>query len=258
MIETKNIYFLSDIHLGMHPLESSRERERVIVQFLEEIRPHASELWLMGDIFDYWYEYKHVVPRGFTRFLGTLASMADEGIEIHIFKGNHDVWYFDYMPEEIGARIHTGTEAHTWNGVNFLLGHGDGLLPSDRSYRLLQSVFHSRIAQWMYSRIHPNGSMAFAKAWSKKSRNSKHAYTPFLGADKEHQVIFARNYLHTHPDTRYFIFGHRHVAFDISIAEESQVFCLGDWIHNFTYAVFNGEKLELKQYYPDRGEIIRQ
>lgn len=256
MAAKNKIYFASDLHLGMFPKEDSRLREGYVVDWLEQIRQDASELWLIGDVFDYWYEYNKVVPRGFVRFLGKLASLVDEGVEVHLFPGNHDVWLFDYLPEEIGVHIHTGNLIKTWNKKKFMLGHGDGLLKSDWSYRLLQSLFKSKCLQWFYSRIHPNGSTSFAQWWSQKSRNKKGAYVPFLGIDKEHQIIFASKALKAQPDINYFVFGHRHIPFQVQLSPGSQVLCLGDWIANFTYAVFDGESLQLKKFFPDRGTII--
>lgn len=257
MGERSHIYFASDLHLGMHPGEDSLRREKYFVDWLEEIRKNASELWLLGDVFDYWFEYRKVVPRGFTRFLGKMAQLSDEGISIHIFTGNHDVWFFDYLPAEIGATIHRNIVIREWNNHRFLLGHGDGLIPADRGYRLLQGIFRNRTLQWLYSRIHPNGSMAFAQWWSRKSRQKKGSYVSFLGAEKEHQVIYARNAIAEDPSIEYFVFGHRHVPYQIRIAENSHVVCLGDWISNFTYAVFDGEHFQMHRYLEDRGEIIR-
>ncbi len=256
MAERTRIYFASDLHLGMHPLQESLERERRFVEWLDEIRSDARELWLLGDVFDYWFEYRKVVPRGFTRFLGKLATLSDEGVDIHIFTGNHDVWIFDYLPQEIGMTVHRGVVTRTWNNHRFMLGHGDGLLKSDWWYRLLQSIFKNRMMQWLYARLHPNGSTAFAQWWSRKSRGEKGAHVSFLGVDKEHQVIYARHLLEKDPGIEFFIFGHRHIPFQIRLNEKSQVVCLGDWIYNFTYAVFDGEQLHLKKYLEDRGEII--
>ncbi len=256
MAERNKVYFASDLHLGMYPIEKSRLRERYVVDWLEQIRHDAKEIWLIGDVFDYWYEYNKVVPRGFVRFLGKLASLADEGVEIHFFPGNHDVWLFDYLPEEIGVSIHKGNLIKTWNDKKFMLGHGDGLLKSDRGYRLLQRMFRNRTLQWFYARIHPNGSISFAQWWSKKSRTKKGGFVPFLGVNKEHQVIYAKKTLEVQADINYFIFGHRHVPFHIQLSSSSQVVCLGDWIVNFTYAVFDGEELQLKKFFEDRGEII--
>ncbi|MFO7670432.1 MAG: UDP-2,3-diacylglucosamine diphosphatase [Bacteroidales bacterium] len=256
MAEKNQIYFASDFHLGMHPGEKSRLRESYIVDWLELIRHDAKEIWLLGDVFDYWFEYKKVIPRGFVRFLGKLATLADEGVEIHLFPGNHDVWLFNYLPEEIGLTIHHNILVKVWNNKKFLLGHGDGLLKSDLGYRLLQGVFRNRILQWLYARIHPNGSMTFAQWWSRKSRSTKGAYLPFLGATREHQAVFAKKILETQPDINYFVFGHRHLPFQIRLSPTSRVVCLGDWITNFTYAVFDGEELHLKKFFPDRGSII--
>ena len=251
-----HIYFASDLHLGMHPRSDSLEREKLFVQWLDDISKDAAEIWLLGDVFDYWFEYAKVVPRGFNRFLGKLATLSDEGVDIHIFPGNHDVWLFSYLPEEIGLTIHRGNISKTFNGQKFFLGHGDGLLKSDRGYRFLQGIFRNRILQWLYARLHPNGSTAFAQWWSRKSRMKKGAFVPYMGKEKEHQIIYARKKLQQEPDIAYFVFGHRHVPFDIHISDQCRVLSLGDWIHNFTYAVFDGEKLELKKYLDDRGEIM--
>ncbi len=256
MPERNRIYFASDLHLGMFPLDDGRLRESYFVDWLEQIRHDAKEIWLLGDVFDFWFEYSKVVPRGFVRFLGKLASLADEGIEIHIFPGNHDIWLFSYLTEEIGVSIHRGNLVKTWSNKSFLLGHGDGLLESDHAYRMLQGIFKNRFMQWLYARLHPNGSVTFAQWWSKKSRSKKGAFVPFMGIEKEHQVIFARKYLEKQPDIDYFVFGHRHVPFLIRVSPSSQVVCLGDWITNFTYAVFDGEKLQLKKHFGDRGTII--
>jgi UDP-2,3-diacylglucosamine hydrolase len=256
MADRTRIYFASDLHLGMHPSQESLARERSFVEWMERIRADAKELWLLGDVFDYWFEYKKVVPRGFTRFLGKLATLSDEGVEIHLFTGNHDVWLFDYLPGEMGVTVHDKPVLRTWGNKRFLLGHGDGLIRSDRGYRFLQGIFRNRLLQWLYARLHPNGTTAFAQWWSRKSRMKKGSYVPFLGKEKEHQVRFARKYLQKDPDIAYFVFGHRHVPFQIHLSETSQVICLGDWITNFTYAVFDGDSLQLKKYFDNRGEII--
>lgn len=256
--KAKNIYFASDLHLGMKPMEDSRRREQLFISWLDEIRSDASELWLLGDVFDYWYEYHKVVPRGFTRFLGALASLSDSGVEIHFIPGNHDIWIFDYLPSELGIKVHRGMTERSWAGKNFLLGHGDGLDPSDRGYRLLQSVFKSRTTQWLYARLHPNGTMAFAHWWSSKSRQKHGAMGTYLGRDNEHQVIWAGKEAHKHPDLDYFVFGHRHIPFDIGLDAGSRVICLGDWIGHNSYAVFDGKELQLRQFREALGEIIRE
>jgi len=258
MAERQLIYFASDLHLGMQPPDKSLEREKLFVEWLEEIRKDARELWLLGDVFDYWFEYKKVVPRGFTRFLGALASLSDDGVEIHLIPGNHDIWVFDYLPNEIGLEVHRKAVRREWNTHSFLLGHGDGLHPGDLKYRMLQRLFKNRTTQWLYARIHPNGSMAFAHRWSKKSRIKQDAHGSFMGIENEHQLQFARKELEKNPDIEYFVFGHRHIPYDIRIAENSRVICLGDWIGNFTYGVFDGTEFRLEKYLPGKGEIIRQ
>ncbi|HDS06170.1 MAG TPA: UDP-2,3-diacylglucosamine diphosphatase [Bacteroides sp.] len=257
MKEKTCIYFVSDLHLGMHPVEESRRRELLFVRWLEKIRKDAWELWLLGDVFDYWFEHKKVVPRGFTRVLGKLAELSDEGVKIHFFTGNHDIWVFDYLPGEIGMEVHRKPLIREWNGRLFLLGHGDGLWGKDGGYRLLQGIFKNPVAQWCYARLHPNGSAAFAQWWSKRSRMKKGLFIPFLGKDQEHQVQFARKELERNPRIDFFIFGHRHIPYDIRIGEKSRVICLGDWIENYTYAVFDGKTLQLKKFFEDRGEILR-
>ena len=258
MSQRQNIYFASDLHLGMQPAEESLRRERLFIEWLEEIRRDARELWLLGDVFDYWFEYRKVVPRGFTRFLGTLASLSDDGIEIHLIPGNHDIWVFDYLPSEISLKVHRKNIRREWNKHTFFLGHGDGLHRGDHSYKMLQRIFKNRVIQWFYARIHPNGSMAFAHWWSAKSRLKHGALGSFLGADNEHQVQFAREEYKKDPEIGYFVFGHRHIPYDIRIAENSRVICLGDWIGNFTYGVFDGNEFRLEKFLPGKGEIIRE
>jgi len=258
MAERSRIYFASDLHLGMQPADDSFRREKLFVEWLEEIRSDARELWLLGDVFDYWFEYKKVVPRGFTRFLGTLASLSDDGVEIHLLPGNHDIWVFDYLTTEIKMQVHRKSLRREWNKHKFYLGHGDGLHPGDLGYKMLQGIFKNRMVQWFYARIHPNGSMAFAQWWSKKSRKKHGALGSFMGVENEHQLQFARKELEKHPDIEYFVFGHRHIPYDIHIGNNSRVICLGDWIGNFTYGVFDGQEFRLELFLPGKGEIIRQ
>jgi len=252
----KKIRFLSDLHLGMHPLEKSREREKWVVDWLDSVRDDTSQLWLVGDIFDYWFEYRKVIPRGFTRFLGRLAELSDRGIEIHIFTGNHDVWYFDYLPQEIGALIHREALILELGAKTFLIGHGDGLSRQDKGYLFIKWMFKNRFLQWCYARLHPNGSAAFAHWWSRKSRYGKGFCTPWQGEDKEEQIIFSESLSKEHPEIDYFIYGHRHIPYTHKLKNGSTVIGLGDWIANFTYAEFDGEKVLLKKHFTDRGEIL--
>lgn len=258
MSDKQRIYFISDLHLGLFSQEKSLVREKLVVQWLDEIGKDASELWMLGDIFDFWFEYSKVVPRGFTRFLGKLATLSDQGVEIHLITGNHDIWTFGYLSTEIGLEIHRKPLIKTWNKHLFLLGHGDGLHKGDLYYRMLQSVFKNRVGQWFYARLHPNGSTTFAQWWSKRNRSKHGEIGEFLGIENEHQIQFARQENQKNPEIEFFVFGHRHIPFDIQIAKNSRVICLGDWIGNFTYGVFDGEEFQLKKFLKDQGSIIKQ
>ncbi|MEX0986806.1 MAG: UDP-2,3-diacylglucosamine diphosphatase [Bacteroidales bacterium] len=246
----EKIYFASDFHLGMHPVSSSRKREKYIVDWLNSIGEDAGQLWLLGDVFDYWFEYKKVVPRGFTRFIGKLAELSDRGVEIHLFPGNHDVWLFDYFPTEIGAEIHNHPLIATMGELTFYLSHGDGVDKQDRGYLFLRTLFRSKFLQWCYARLHPNGSASFAQWWSRKSRIGKGRIYPYKGEENEEQIIFARKFLEKNPDIDIFLFGHRHIPFDVEIGENKRAVCLGDWISNFSYGVFDGKEFRLERYKP--------
>ncbi len=254
--DTKKIYFLSDAHLGLPPLEKSLEREKLLVRWLNEVRKDAHSIYLLGDIFDYWFEYRKVVPRGFTRLLGKISEITDSGIPVYFFTGNHDVWVFDYLPTETGMKVFSKPLRIEINGKSFFIAHGDGLGSYEKGYNIIKSIFTSRILQWLYARIHPNASASFAHAWSMHSRLSKDAFLPFLGEDKEFQILYSREVLkkeHFH----FFVYGHRHLPLDITIGENSRMICLGDWFYNFTYAVFDGKEMELKSY-PVEKRISRQ
>lgn len=245
----KSIYFLSDFHLGVPTYEASRAREAEVVAFLESIRPNCKELFLMGDIFDFWFEYRKVVPKGFVRLLGKLAQMSDEGIKIWFFKGNHDMWVFDYLTQEIGVEIISDEMEMQRNGKSFYLHHGDGLGPGDFKYKYLRKVFRSPLAQWLFARIHPNLGMSIANAWSRNSRAVKAGKESFLGAEQEWLAQYAKDLLkHKHYD--YFVFGHRHLALEIPLTADSTYVNTGDWLHAKSYAVFDGETLKLQYYKP--------
>jgi UDP-2,3-diacylglucosamine hydrolase len=247
LAEQKKIFFLSDLHLGMHPAEESFEREIKVVKWLDQIYREASEIYLLGDIFDYWFEYKKVVPRGFTRFLGKIAEITDAGVTVHLFTGNHDVWVFDYLPEEVGVEVHRKPITREYGDRKFLIAHGDGLGPNQTGYKMLKGMFTSKLLQWLFARLHPNFATGLAHRWSKKSRSDKGVFTEWLGEDKEYLYIYAQEKLkQEHFD--YFVFGHRHIPLVLNLNEKSKMFYLGDWIENFTYAVFDGKKFELKKY----------
>ena len=247
----KKIYFASDFHLGIDARTTSRERERLLVQWLREVAVDAEEIYLVGDLFDFWFEYKHAVPRGFTRVLGALAELTDGGLPIHVFTGNHDMWIFDYLPNETGVQLHRSPIQKEWNGQRFFIGHGDGLGPGDYGYKFIKRVFASKACQWLFARLHPNFGIALANFWSRTSRKSSaEADRTYLGEDKEWLVQYCKEVLE-HRNYDVFVFGHRHLPLDIALTPESRYINLGDWLGYFTYAAFDGERIELLKY-PDR------
>ena len=243
--EGKKIYFASDFHLGAPDRESSLIREKKIVSWLDEVSKDAHEIFLVGDIFDFWFEYKHAVPRGYTRLLGKIASITDSGIPVHVFTGNHDMWIFDYLPEETGVQLYRNPIHREWNGVKFYIGHGDGLGPGDYGYKFIKKVFRSKVCQWLFARFHPNFGIALANFWSKTSRKAgEEKDKKFLGEDNEWLAIYCKEILEKeHFD--YFVFGHRHLPMNIQLNDKSQYINLGDWISHFTYGCFDGQRMEL-------------
>jgi UDP-2,3-diacylglucosamine hydrolase len=257
-VSKDKIYFISDIHLGLHPADKSLEREKLVKNWLDEIMPHAKELYLMGDIFDFWHEYKHVVPRGFTRFLGKLSELADNGTKLYFFSGNHDVWAYEYFKAELGAEIHHKPIVKVLFKKKYFLAHGDGLGPGDFGYKLLIGTFRNKILQWMFARLHPNFALWLGKTWSKHSRYAKGIVAEeFAGEEGELQIKFAKQTLKKeHYD--FFIFGHRHIPYDILLGEKARVINLGDWIYSFTYGQLDEKGFELKQYKDKGSNIIRE
>ena len=253
----KKIYFLSDFHLGAPDHASSLVREKRIVKFLDEIKMDAVHIFILGDLFDFWYEYKKVVPKGFVRILGKLAELTDAGIKIDFFVGNHDMWMKGYFEKELNIQVHHHPEEFDLAGKKFFIGHGDGLGPKDHRYKFIKKVFRNKFSQWLFGILHPGFGIGIADYFSSKSRNATgKTDEAFLGEDKEWLIIFSRQMLQTkHYD--YFIFGHRHLPIDFKLNDPeiigtgaSRYINLGDWIKYNSYAVFDGEKLELK-FYPD-------
>ncbi|MBL7882858.1 MAG: UDP-2,3-diacylglucosamine diphosphatase [Bacteroidia bacterium] len=244
----KKIYFASDFHLGVPSYEKSLEREKRVVRWLDEIKEDAQEIYLMGDMFDFWFEYKHAAPKGFIRLLGKIAELTDAGIPVHFFTGNHDMWMFDYLPKEIGVTIYREPIEKEYNGITFYLGHGDGLGPGDRGYKFIKKVFANKFCQWLFARIHPNFGIGMANYWSRKSRLSNGPDDEkFTGEENEWLVVYAKEVLQKkHYD--YFIFGHRHLPLDIKLSEKSRYINLGEWVNYNTYAVFDGATVELKKF----------
>jgi len=241
----KKVYFLSDFHLGAPNEVESRKREDRLVHFLQDARKDAGVIFIVGDIFDFWFEYKTVVPKGFVRILGTLAQMADEGIQLHIFTGNHDLWMQDYLSKELNAKLYFEPQQFTIQNKQFLIGHGDGLGPGDYGYKRLKKIFTNPICQWLFRWLHPDAGIQLANYFSRKSRaKTGNADELFLGEDKEWLILYTKEQAKTMA-VDYFIFGHRHYAIDLRLNEKSRYINLGDWIRLNTYAVFDGKDLQL-------------
>ena len=246
VLETgKKVYFLSDFHLGAPNDTESRKREDRLVRFLQDARKDAGIIFIVGDIFDFWFEYKTVVPKGFVRILGTLAQMADEGIQLHIFTGNHDLWMQDYLSKELNATLYFEPQTFTIQHKHFLIGHGDGLGPGDKGYKRLKKIFTNPICQWLFRWLHPDAGIQLANYFSRKSRaKTGNADEIFLGEDKEWLILYTKEKAKTMA-VDFFIFGHRHYAIDLKINDKSRYINLGDWIRLNTYAVFDGKDLQL-------------
>lgn len=243
------IYFASDFHLGAGSYAGSREREARIVRWLDTIKTDAAELFLMGDIFDFWFEYKTVVPRGYVRFLGKLAELVDNGVKLYLFKGNHDMWMFDYFVNELNATIISDELEIERGGKKFYLHHGDGLGPGDAMYKMLKNFFRSTFCQWLFARLHPNLGVGIANYWSKHSRIAGLANEKRKSLEQEWLVVYSHELL-THKYFDYLVFGHRHLPLDIQLDDKSRYINLGEWVNYNSYAVFDGEELKLEYFEP--------
>ena len=254
----KKIYFLSDFHLGAPDAASSLQREKQVVRFLDEIKNDAAEIFLVGDMFDFWYEYRKVVPKGFTRLLGKLAELSDAGIPMHFFVGNHDMWMKDYFLKELNIPIYFEPKEFERNGKKFLIGHGDGLGPGDKGYKFLKKIFRNPFCQWLFGILPPYFGMGLADYFSRRSRAQTGASEEvFLGEDKEWLIIYSKEVL-KEKNIDFFVFGHRHLAIDYRLSDSSRYINLGDWIHYYTYAVFDGNNLQLSSFLNKDEKIIRR
>jgi len=243
------IYFASDAHLGSNVFEDSLIVEKRLVKWLDSIKHDAKALYLLGDVFDFWFEYKHVAPRGFTRFLGKISEMSDMGIEIHFFIGNHDIWIFDYLSKETGAIIHKEPYVTEIEGKKFFLAHGDGLGDKSKQFKLIRYIFHNKLCQALFASIHPRWGIGLAHFWSRSSRqNGLKKPAGYLGEDKESLVLFSKKYLEQDNSIDYFVFGHRHILLDLMPTKKSRLLIIGDWLQYYSYAVFDGKEITLEQY----------
>lgn len=258
-MQQKNIYFLSDFHLGSPTHEASLAREKIIVQFLDEIKHHAAEIFIVGDMFDFWYEYKYVVPKGYVRLLGKLAELSDAGIQLHFFVGNHDMWVSDYFKQELNMKIYFEPAEFEWNGKKFMVGHGDGLGPknTDKGYKRLKKIFRNPACQWAFGILPPQVGIGVANYMSRRSRQKTgHTEETFLGENKEWLIAYCRQML-TQKFYDYFIFGHRHLPIDFRLSPQSRYINLGDWLSFYTYAVFDGNDVALLSYQNKNEKIIK-
>ena len=251
----QNIYFASDLHLGAPSREESLLRERRFVQWLESIRSQAAELFLVGDVFDFWFEYRHAVPKGYVRILGKLAELADTGTKIHLFTGNHDLWYRSYFPSEIGAQVHEQPVRRELHGRRFYIAHGDGLGPGDRGYKLMKKVFTFPLSIWAYRLLHPDLGIWLAGYVSGMSRDyQRETDDSFLG-EKEFLIAHSRAVLAKSPDVDYFVYGHRHILRDEEIQPGKHTIFLGDWIHFFSYLEVSPDAVSLCRFAGETGNV---
>ncbi len=253
----KKIYFLSDFHLGAPDYDRSLEREKTVVEFLDQIKSDASEIFIVGDIFDFWYEYRKVVPKGYVRLLGKLAELTDLGIQIHFFVGNHDMWMKNYFQKELKIPVYFEPKDFERSGKNFHIAHGDGLGPGDHKYKFIKKIFRSRFCQWLFGIFPPYIGMSLANYFSRRSRaQTGSTEEVFLGEDKEWLIIYSKEMLKK-KDFDFLIFGHRHLPIDFRLNNGSRYINLGDWIHYYTYAQFDGEQMKLKSFKGKDEKIIR-
>ncbi|MEY4628124.1 MAG: hypothetical protein RLZZ595_450 [Bacteroidota bacterium] len=244
----KKVYFLSDFHLGVPDHASSLEREKKIVSFLDQSKQDAAMVFVVGDLFDFWFEYRKVVPKGYVRILGKLAELTDNGIPVHFFVGNHDMWMSGYFEKELNIPVFFENQTYVFNDKKFLIGHGDGLGPGDYGYKFIKKIFRNPICKFLFGLLPPYFGVSLANYFSKSSRTmTGTADEIFLGEEKEWLVVYCKEQLkQNHFD--YFVFGHRHLPIDFTLNEISRYVNLGDWIKYNSYAVFDGITLHLKRY----------
>lgn len=245
MTDSGKIFFASDFHLGLKAGTSPIDREKKVVGWLKNIASEAGEIYLIGDLFDFWWEYKLVVPRGFTRFLGTVSEITDAGIPVHFFTGNHDMWVNDYLVKECGVIMHTDPLTTSFNGKKFHIAHGEGLGTRHHTYKILLKIFHNKTLRRLYSALHPSVGISIGHRWSLSSRLGKGITTEFRGEENEDLIRYAMSF-QAHDKIDYFIFGHRHLAMTYQLKDNSEICFLGDWIRHSSYAEWDGSRLSLK------------
>lgn len=255
--QRNKIYFASDFHLGVPDYSRSLEREKAIVSWLDHVKKDALEIFLVGDIFDFWFEYKQAIPKGFVRLQGKIAEITDSGIPVHVFTGNHDMWIFDYLPKELGFQLHRKPIVREFFGKKLFIGHGDGLGPGDKGYKFLKKVFENKLSQWFFARLHPNFGIWLANYSSRTSRAATgHEDEKFSGKENEWLYSFCKDQLkNEHFD--YFIFGHRHLPLVIPMNDHSTYYNLGDWLKYRTYLVIENDSASLLKWENNEGQEFK-
>lgn len=246
----KKVYFASDFHLGAGSRDQQILTEKKVVSWLDKVKQDAFAIYLLGDMFDFWFEYKQAIPKGFIRFQGKLAEINDSGIPITFFTGNHDMWLFDYFPTELGIPVIREPQSFYINDRHFFIGHGDGLGPGDFTYKILKQIFNNKLCQWAFGWLHPNLGIGIANYWSRKSRiSNEKKQDVYLGEDEWLLTYCKEKEKTKHHD--FYVFGHRHLPLDLEVGENSRYVNLGEWVNHFTYATFDGINLELKSFDED-------
>jgi len=243
----KKIYFASDFHLGIPTLAESHDRERKIVRWLDEVAQDAAYIFLLGDVFDFWFEYKRSVPRGFVRLLGKLAELSDAGIPIAMFSGNHDIWMWDYFPQELNIPVVHRPVSFKAGSHTFHVGHGDGLGPGDHVFKAVKKVFRNPLFQWLYARVHPNTGISVAQHLSNSSRHSGEGKVATFHGENEWLIRYCEA-MHQKSAHDFYLFGHRHLPMDIPIGHGGRYLNLGEWINYCTYASYDGQQLQMHAF----------
>jgi len=249
-LNNKKIYFVSDCHFGVPTREKSLEREKLFIRWLDDVKKDAAEIYIMGDLFEFWYEYKTVIQKGYVRLFGKIAEITDSGIPIYFFRGNHDVWAFDYLAEELNLKIYPDTLKKEINGKTFFLGHGDGLGKGDNGYKFIKKVFRNKVNQWLFRWLHPDVGTGMGLFFSNKSRvaNENHGIEKVNDIGIERLTGYCKEVLKSDPNIDYFVFGHIHRPQVVDLNGKTKYYSIGDWIRYFSYLEFDGEKLVHKYY----------
>ena len=245
------VYFISDAHLGSRIEKNPRAHEQKVVAWLDMVKADAKAIFMLGDMFDFWYEYKTVVPKGYVRFLGKMAELVDAGIEIHFFTGNHDIWTFGYLENEVGVIVHRKPKTIQIGNKKFFIAHGDGLSVEEKGFKFIRKIFHNQTCQKLFRFIPPQIGQNFGYTWSENNRKRlTPEETEYKGEQKEPLILYAKQYFDHHSDVDFIVFGHRHIQLDLLLKEQKRIVILGDFIHLFSYGVFDGENFRLENFNP--------